>query len=572
MNLGIQQTSRHQKSHRWNAREIPPLEHLSKFVSKFGLDLSDIGDEAEQIWANLNDLHDSDPEGYQSFIQKQFNKKNASNYFCSQDSAGKTIQPQKGFVVQASFATNQNFLFVNFCHHEAMISPLDQNQNQNHSLLQKRDFYNLQIPLAVSSMRKINDKSVAIEKNVVDLIFNPWCIQKAKTDSTFQFYLINLGLNSIKEECRLNDLYVEKNWRMIENLEYINDHGKHNDDVSPFIIKSEPNREIHHSHKMNDMMPNIPQSYSSSSFTIESKDNNGSGCRKIEEITSNNLKRTSKPLSKTMKGFLLKRRINNSLYDDKGSSGDGLSGTGGSYVKFLSKCNVVNLAEKENVAVKTNHKNQQNKHFGAVSKKSGSSILDSNMASIHGEKSMSESVVETGEGIFDTEFQRLIEYENPELEKQNTSERKKLEKENDEFLSKLSNLLQEDQDDCGPNLHDTKSAVKLNDKQLPNLQKNKDITVGGNNAGKQDLPSLMKKTKNNIIIEVDLSTYTTAINLLSSIDLQVSENCVKLTATNGKSVTYDFDDTIDVNKVCAKSSIRNKKIKIKCPIQRRLHS
>ena len=52
----------------------------------------------------------------------------------------------------------------------------------------------------------------------------------------------------------------------------------------------------------------------------------------------------AKPLGKQMKGFLNTEAAKKGIYDEKGSSGDGIGGQGGSYSKFMSRCKVVDTS------------------------------------------------------------------------------------------------------------------------------------------------------------------------------------------------------------------------------------
>eukprot|EP00957_Ditylum_brightwellii_P139665 10644433-Ditylum_brightwellii.AAC.1 len=46
-----------------------------------------------------------------------------------------------------------------------------------------------------------------------------------------------------------------------------------------------------------------------------------------------------------MKGFFENNKVNHKPLYTNGSPGDGLSGTGGSYSKFMAKCKVIDTSE-----------------------------------------------------------------------------------------------------------------------------------------------------------------------------------------------------------------------------------
>ena len=202
-----------------NAQEA--LEHL---VKSFGIDPTALGGQAESVWRQLNDLHESNPASYQSFMQTQMNRMK------EEEKTGITIIPTLGFVVavevQAVFKGGaRKNIFVNMCQHEAIRRPQDEKGKQLD--LNASTAANIEIPLVVSQVRSCSDEN-DLEVLVADVIFHPCCLSRAKAHPEFKADLINLAIAAIRED---RNLALKNNWK------YTMSGGKGKGmDVKPFSI------------------------------------------------------------------------------------------------------------------------------------------------------------------------------------------------------------------------------------------------------------------------------------------------------------------------------------------------
>lgn len=209
-------------------------EALERLVESFGIDPAALGDQAESVWRQLNDLHESNPGSYQSFMQTQMNRME------EEAMAGKSIIPTFGFMVvvqvQAVFKGRaRKNIFVNMCQHEAIRCPLDEKGNQLD--LNSRTAANIEIPLVVSQVRSCSDEN-GLEALVADVIFHPCCLSRANVHLEFKADLVNLAIGAIRED---RNLVLNNKWK------HTTSGGKGKGmDVKPFSIgegdkKSETN-------------------------------------------------------------------------------------------------------------------------------------------------------------------------------------------------------------------------------------------------------------------------------------------------------------------------------------------
>eukprot|EP00957_Ditylum_brightwellii_P072156 5484372-Ditylum_brightwellii.AAC.1 len=143
-----------------------PSKSLHLIAEQMGVDFSELGGQAEQVWSMLNDLRDSNIDAYYAFIQKQMeaSKTELSN------KAIAYFTPKKGFVVKTKSKAGSS-VFVNFCHHHVIQKPLD---GDGKPINEKRvDISDLQIPLVVSDVRNLVD-ALGKNANAVDVVVHPW--------------------------------------------------------------------------------------------------------------------------------------------------------------------------------------------------------------------------------------------------------------------------------------------------------------------------------------------------------------------------------------------------------------
>ena len=349
------------------------------------------------MWTMLNNLHESDPASYDSFIQQQFKEMKESV------NKGKTIVPSKGFVVKAFIVDlNKNQkareskrgqtkkLFVNFCHHEAVAVPIDSNGEKVTE--ETTNVANAKIPMVISKLRDFKDSS-GHDARAVDTVLHLWCLKRSFVSSSFKSQMIVLGLKCVEEEWKVT---VQTNkWKLIKSA-YKGGTGLNGADVHPFpvdekVLQSRSDGEgsgISESVSsfMNDpqsLLHSLRKSYSNTQdeFRCLNNEENKTESKRaligeietktqtivalIEEIDEkvdkaeitklNISEETEIPLAKQMKGFLNKRTNKSRALYQKSSTGDGLEGTGGNYSKFMSKCQVidtVNISKQRTYADK----------------------------------------------------------------------------------------------------------------------------------------------------------------------------------------------------------------------------
>ena len=217
MNLAIRECSRkhHQdsKSNRKSSSSIPNFSRIAQDLGFRG-DGDDLKAEAENMWAMLTDLHESDPAGYRSFIDSQMKAATEHAKKSSQEgstSSQRYFTPEKGFVVQTvvekssvkelvtpiSLQTVKNTLpgYVNFCHHKAIEIPKDSCSGKQIDISNtSMDFTRLQVPLVISQVR-----TVKLEENMlkgssgssgsavaIDVVFHPWCFERWNKNDSFK--------------------------------------------------------------------------------------------------------------------------------------------------------------------------------------------------------------------------------------------------------------------------------------------------------------------------------------------------------------------------------------------------
>lgn len=291
----------------------------------------------------------------------------------------------------------RRLLHVNICHHEAIHCPL----NQNNELI---DITNVnaeatQIPFIFSKLRSSS------EDFAIDAIAHPWCIRKSQVDLGFQRQLVYLILDSIDSDGDLQKafkLISPREYKSLKDIDYVpcttptHPEGDQILDVHPYYIdeksiqeqKERRKKQSEQSSKQVDdtdttimnspqtLLKNITQVQQESTSEEQKSSHTDTGdflslethcdrkppliqditdgetgvpsSQKYKKITETkektNAKRKKKKEKTIKKGFLLSSGKSKLLYNENGSSGDGLTnGLGGSYAKLMSKCQVVDM-------------------------------------------------------------------------------------------------------------------------------------------------------------------------------------------------------------------------------------
>ena len=385
MNLAIRECSRKGHDSKSSARKSS-IPNFSCLAQDLGFnDSQDLKDEAENMWAMLTDLHESDPEGYRSFVESQMK---------AADEAQKNqrqFTPEKAFVVQTLFETSSlkgDFItegsrtsmlppslvgYVNFCHHKALEIPKDPSDNKVDD--SSTDFTNLKVPLVISDVRQIQwrDKAKEHPGAAIDVVFHPWCYAKWNGNESFKNQIIDLGMKAIEEDGKLK--FGSFDWKILRSSDYKGGMGVNQNDVHPFPIEmssqatggstgddksknttdDEENGPIPStiiddpSSLLQSLKSEINSEEETETPPLISITNNNQGKSKkvlIQEISSESFSKVKhQSEQKTLsfkKGFLSKRK--GKLYEVEGSSGDGKCGKGGSFSKFVSKkCQVIDI-------------------------------------------------------------------------------------------------------------------------------------------------------------------------------------------------------------------------------------
>uniref|UniRef100_A0A7S2KAJ9 PIH1 N-terminal domain-containing protein n=1 Tax=Leptocylindrus danicus TaxID=163516 RepID=A0A7S2KAJ9_9STRA len=480
-----------------------------------GLSVSEVENEAESIWSMLTELQESNPDGYRDFVKKQIEEGASSN----NAKPDRFFTPQKDFAVQLKLkGRDDEYLYINFCKHDAMAKPTE---SSGKPVTNTSDLQNLQVPLVVSKdIRTI--KNDGEKKNlVVDVVFHPWCLEKAESSQWFKKEMVDLAVTWFQREHA--KIRVEEGWVIVKSNYYGGEGPKFNE-VARFYVPdnlmngsdSEPHDKKKHLGESKNTAPRKSCKLTSTESLIsllnenegsESKENveyvsklvlpgENSKTSKtkdappplieviVKETSGENSKygkngnnRDSRKVHTIRKGFLNGNKKRAPLYES-GSSGAG-TGEGGSYAKLLSKCNVIDTSS----AIKRDVHNGKND--------CANDSFDSAAGQLHGQVHKTKEA-----GTFDAEFERICKLVDPDVI------HKDAEAETMELLSKLDCAMEQNVD----SLIDENIAVKPAKHKVDTLD---------------NTPISIKTMENADILKIDLSEQPNISNI-NDIDLRVS--------------------------------------------------
>lgn len=529
-------------------REI--FAHLSK---ETGLELSEVESEAESIWSMLTELRESNPDAYRDFVKKQV-EEGASNH----GKSSRYFTPEKGFVVQLKLKDRGDKiyqkLYINFCKHNAIAKPLDRSGKP---ATDTSELQNLQIPLAVS--RYIRPLKHDGEENlVVDIVFHPWCLEKAESSSWFKQKVVDLAVTWFQREHA--DTELEKGWFIVKS-KYYGGEGHKMNEVARFFVPDEllngrggdpddkkklgrESKSIPHTHTCNLTTPGSLITLLNENEEAENKEpaepvaslvlpggGNSENLKKklenidaptplIEEIVNdswtdskhrnNEYKQSSKKAGIIKRGFLNGCKKRAPLYKSGSSSGAG-TGDDGSYAKLMSKCNLIDTSSmmKGN---KDTH-NTKNK------------CIDDFLMNLHSRSDKSNEL----SGTFDAEFEKICHIIDLGARPENAGV------ETADLLSKLDSALGQNPDDSArvENIHRAASA----NQKMSSLD---------------SIPFSLKTADGADIIKIDFSEQPAILNI-TDIDLSVSEvNLVITSPTCTGRVNIALSRRVDANQIVAK--------------------
>lgn len=168
--------------------------------------------ELMQIYENIQSGN-CPPEMKQLFNQmaaKQASEKSGPGGKPYVDEEGGTvIQPGKGFVIKTKNVNTGEKMFLNMCQHD-IVDPFEEkavpmDQQAEHGAAEK----GLRIPLSLGDIREESDKK-GEPAQVIDIIWAPATIEKAKKDATFRQVVVELAFNYIfqKHQIELDLRYI----------------------------------------------------------------------------------------------------------------------------------------------------------------------------------------------------------------------------------------------------------------------------------------------------------------------------------------------------------------------------
>lgn len=544
LNLGLHDTA---------SSPSPALPPLASFAASMGLDLSEFGDQAEGVWETLNDLHASDPESYQKFIEEQLKHGGPE-----EESGRPHFTPEAGFAVQV----DDGGLRVNFCRHEAV-------QRPKTGLIETATTMDgLEIPLVVSEVRKIKK-----DKCIVDVVLHPWCVDRALHDNVFQCQLIELGLTWVYREHE-GELAPQCTRRPPWTVLKSNTYASINDDnvVSPFYFDPDMLKKQQEEQRERDGGPakrapgkdaNANADTTSSTIDIDidtpaqllrsmtSNSNIANTNERDDDVsnlfhlnqgtstthTSSTSHTKPRPLVQEITN-LPTNTSNNKVHGNKkpNKGFDGTKGTGGSYARLLSKCRVINTTSSSSEHAVTAQKPDLKKDRNTTTKSSFRKgfLTDA--------KKQSKHTATVLDGTFEEEWRKLME-----VAKVNSSSCRESPVNSEEKESSETPSLP--QHDDGPSSDRTEETME-----------NRSTTTM-----KKRLPYRVTNKPQKIVLHIDIAACATDIDL-QSMELRAYSSTLTLTTSCGGTMRYDFEVDVDTTRVSAKLDTTTRTVKVVCPI------
>ena len=236
-----------------HAKESHGRPSLKALAKQLGIDPAEMGDKAEQMWSMLDDMAENDPEKYDNFVQTQFDTYEKQK---RRDEIGPHFFPTRGIVAKAFDSRTGVKVFINLTSSPGIAPPTDGWGNELGDDLHCR-INGMSVPLLVGDPRVMQDA----EGNAclaLDVVFNPFCIAKARVDNLFKCQCVDLALDWIDKESADREacppaiaealpvligyggaLKLRRQYKFIRSI-YKGGDGEKGDEVVPFRIKPEP--------------------------------------------------------------------------------------------------------------------------------------------------------------------------------------------------------------------------------------------------------------------------------------------------------------------------------------------
>ena len=173
---------------------------------QMGLDPEEMGEEAENMWAMLDDMSTNDPAAYKEFIAEQMEAK------AEEEARPKEphIMPNGCFVIKATDKHSKAKTFINVCCHEALERPSDY-AGRPVSDDPRAPTDGVSVPMAIGAVRCCEDsggkRSVA-----VDAIVHGWATGRAETDRAFKTQVADLIVKTVEQE---HSLVLDRPFKLI---------------------------------------------------------------------------------------------------------------------------------------------------------------------------------------------------------------------------------------------------------------------------------------------------------------------------------------------------------------------
>eukprot|EP00916_Digyalum_oweni_P010802 GHVL01017970.1.p1 GENE.GHVL01017970.1~~GHVL01017970.1.p1 ORF type:complete len:355 (-),score=72.41 GHVL01017970.1:476-1540(-) len=149
-------------------------------------DISINGQKANQLWKFLDNMAETDMDGYQKFIKRQ-----QEEYQNMKNSEKDIFIPETGFVIKSNLQIEEcatKIFYVNVCHSEKCLAPLRKDHQPCTSMEELTD---ASVRVSIGNRREIKDSVV------IDIVVNTMVVNRAKSEYMFKKWLSQLILNEI---------------------------------------------------------------------------------------------------------------------------------------------------------------------------------------------------------------------------------------------------------------------------------------------------------------------------------------------------------------------------------------
>uniref|UniRef100_A0A8D2Q763 PIH1 domain-containing protein 2 n=1 Tax=Varanus komodoensis TaxID=61221 RepID=A0A8D2Q763_VARKO len=157
-------------------------------------DSEDMLAKVTQLWTMLDDMAESNPEGYRQFMREQL--KDVKQYYAP---------PEPFLCLEARIVDpTEKLLFVNICSWSKVPAPQSPSEP---------------VPLSAGKMEEVSDESEVY--SVLDIAYNPSVLERGKDDPVEKDQLICLSLKYIEEhyDVTLSHSYSSANFKLKGKLE-----------------------------------------------------------------------------------------------------------------------------------------------------------------------------------------------------------------------------------------------------------------------------------------------------------------------------------------------------------------